>query len=394
MDYMKPTDQTIEKMKRASEPKLVHGGDIYSARKALKGLQAGSVQIDSVQTDSLALAPRLLDFSANINPLGLPAGVKKVLTEAIEGFDIYPDPLCRELIANLAVYEDVPKEWLLCGNGAADLIFRMVYAIKPKKAMVLAPTFAEYEEALYAVSCEVIRYPLSADSDFQADEGLIDALDQELDLLFLCNPNNPTGQLMSKEFLCRVLERCKELGIFLVVDECFNELLEEPERYSVKDRIQGSRNLMILKAFTKTYAMAGLRLGYCLISNGALLEALREAGQPWSVSTPAQLAGIQAMKEQDYLAESKRIIRQEQEYLISALKESGIKVISANANYIFLLDPIPRRRSLHEQLLDYGILIRNCDNYHGLGPGYYRICIRVHEDNEIFVAVLQNLSKQ
>ncbi|MDF3002278.1 MAG: threonine-phosphate decarboxylase, partial [Bacillota bacterium] len=312
MDHMKQAEQKKEKMKkepiRRGEPdvknetegkneiegkteskiKLVHGGDIYSARKALEGLPPGSVQ-----TGSLVQTPRLLDFSANINPLGLPAGVKKALTEAIGGFDIYPDPLCRELIDNLAVYEDVPSVWLLCGNGAADLIFRMAYAIKPQKAMVLAPTFAEYEEALHAVSCEVIRYPLSADSGFQADEGLIDALNQELDLLFLCNPNNPTGQLMSNEFLCRVLERCKELGIFLVVDECFNGFLEEPERYSIKDRIQDSRNLMILKAFTKTYAMAGLRLGYCLTSNGALLEALRDAGQPWSVSTPAQIAGIQ-----------------------------------------------------------------------------------------------------
>ncbi|MDF2654238.1 MAG: threonine-phosphate decarboxylase [Bacillota bacterium] len=400
MDHIKPMDQNKEKIKRESDQKdepniknesktkLVHGGDIYSARKALVGLPPGSVQ-----DGSFVQVPRLLDFSANINPLGLPAGVKAALLGAIEGFDIYPDPLCRDLIDNLAVYEEVPQEWLLCGNGAADLIFRMAYAIKPQKAMVLAPTFAEYEEALHAVSCEVIRYPLSADSDFQADEGLIDALDQELDLLFLCNPNNPTGQLLSKEFLIRVLERCKELEIILVVDECFNGFLEEPERYSIKDRIQDSRNLMILKAFTKTYAMAGLRLGYCLTSNGALLEALREAGQPWSVSTPAQIAGIQAMKEQAYLAESKKLIRQEQAYLINVLKESGMKVISASANYIFLFDPIPRERPLHEQLMDSGILIRNCDNYHGLGPGYYRICIRVHEDNKALASALQHLSK-
>lgn len=430
MDHLKPMNQQKEKMKRESDrkdesagknafeemkqsrKKMVHGGDIYSARNVLENaltgssktgsFQKGSVQIGSVQTgspqmgvaqtNSHAQTPRLLDFSANINPLGLPAGVKKALAGAIEGFDIYPDPLCREIIANLAVYEDVPQEWLLCGNGAADLIFRMAYAIKPKKAMVLAPTFAEYEEALRAVSCEVVHYSLSADNDFQADEGLLDALDQDLDLLFLCNPNNPTGQLMSKEFLFRVLERCRALEIFLVVDECFNGFLEEPDRYSIKDRVKDSRNLVILKAFTKTYAMAGLRLGYCLTANGALLEALREAGQPWSVSTPAQIAGIQAMKEQDYLVESKKLIRQEQAYLINVLKERGLKVISANANYIFLLDPNPRERPLHEQLLDYGILIRNCDNYHGLGPGYYRICIRVHEDNEAFAKALHHLS--
>ena len=368
--------------------KLIHGGDIYTVRERLAKQWGNSADNGRTQVENSADIPALIDFSANINPLGLPTGVKEALIREVENFDIYPDPLCRSLISALSEHERVPAEWLLCGNGAADLIFRIVYAVRPKKAMVLAPTFAEYEEALKAVSCEVIHYALSADNSFQADEGLLEVLDDDLDILFLCNPNNPTGQLMSKELLTLILERCRKLGILLIVDECFNDFLDEPERYSIKDRIKDYKNLLILKAFTKIYAMAGLRLGYCLTLNNELLEVLRQAGQPWSVSTPAQIAGIQAMKEIEYIKETKKLLNKEREYLLSALEGTGITTISSGANYIFFRDEILRERPLHEQLLDQGILIRDCSNYHGLSHGYYRICIRSHQDNQSLVEAL------
>ncbi len=356
--------------------KLIHGGDIYSARERL-GKQENP--------------PAILDFSANINPLGLPEGVKQAIRDAADSFDIYPDPLCRELVSGLAIREGVPREWILCGNGAADVIYRTVYAVKPKKVMVLAPTFAEYEEALNAADCGVVHFELREENGFQAGNGLPDALDESLDMLFLCNPNNPTGQLMKKDLLLKILRRCKELDILLFVDECFNEFLEDPREYTTKDYLKAFDNLIILKAFTKIYAMAGLRLGYCISANAGLLERIRGAGQPWSVSAPAQVAGIRAMEEDAYLVRTKNLIRAEREYLVPQLTELGITVIASNANYIFLKDGGAGLKPLHEMLFEKGILIRNCDNYNGLGPGYYRICIRKHEENVRLVEALKEI---
>ena len=358
--------------------KLVHGGDIYSAKEALRARGNPS---------------EILDFSANLNPLGLPEGLKKAIVGAIDNFDAYPDPLCRNLIAGLSAYEKVPAEWLLCGNGAADLIFRTAYSQKPKRAMVLAPTFAEYEEALIAVSCQVVRYELKEANDYRLDKGLLEALTDDLDMLFLCNPNNPTGQLVEKEFLLVVLQRCKELGILLFLDECFNEFLEEPEAYSMKEHVKEFDNLIILKAFTKIYAMAGIRLGHCITSNKKLLKGIRGAGQPWSVSIPAQVAGIQAMEETEYLIQTKKLIRQEREYLIPSLEKLGIKVIASNANYIFIKDSGLAKSPLHEMLFEKGILIRNCENYHGLSPGHYRICIKRHEENLKLIETLREINR-
>lgn len=357
--------------------KLIHGGDIYSAREQLGKLEN---------------PPPILDFSANINPLGLPQRVKQAIRDSVDRFDVYPDPLCRELITGLSVHEGVPREWILCGNGAADIIYRTVYAMKPKKAMVLAPTFAEYEEALTAAGCRTVHYELRREDGFQAGEGLLDALDESLNMLFLCNPNNPTGQLLTKDFLLKVLRRCKALGILLFMDECFNEFLEDPQEYTTKEYLKAFDNLIILKAFTKIYAMAGLRLGHCISANAGLLERIREAGQPWSVSAPAQIAGIRAMEEKAYLYQTKKLIREEREYLIPELKELGITVIASNANYVFIKDDCTGVKPLHEKLFEKGILIRNCDNYNGLEPGYYRICIRNHEDNTMLIGALKGIN--
>lgn len=371
MDHMKNIEKTPTE-------KLIHGGDIYSARELL---------------GKLANPPAILDFSANINPLGLPEAVKQAIRDSAGTFDIYPDPLCRELVSALSVHEEVPREWILCGNGAADVIYRTVYAVRPKKAMVLAPTFAEYEEALNAAGSEAVHYELREEDGFQVGNGLPDALDDSLDMLFLCNPNNPTGQLMKKDLLFKILRRCKELGILLFMDECFNEFLEDPQEYTTKEYLKAFDNLIILKAFTKIYAMAGLRLGHCISANTGLLKRIREAGQPWSVSAPAQAAGIRALEEKVYVAKTKKLIREEREYLIPELTGLGITVIASNANYIFIKDEGTGLKPLHELLFERGILIRNCDNYNGLGPGFYRICIRTHEENVMLIGALKSIKE-
>jgi len=359
--------------------KLIHGGDIYSAQEQLSYMEN---------------PPEILDFSANINPLGIPEGVRQAIIKSVDKYNAYPDPLCRELIFNLSNFEKVPGPWLLCGNGAADIIYRLVYAKKPNKAMVLAPTFAEYEEALKTVSCQTLHYELKAEKGFQLEETFVQAIQADIDMLFICNPNNPTGQLVPKEMILRIVQRCRALDILCVVDECFNGFLDDPEKYTAKEYLEEFENLFIIKAFTKIYALAGLRLGYCISSNEELLKDLIKAGQPWCVSIVAQIAGIQAMKEKEYLIRTKKLICEERKYLIHSLDSLGISVIASAANYIFVRWPFNTNKPLHEMLFAQGILIRNCDNYYGLSLGYYRICIKKHEDNVALIDALSRVEKQ
>ena len=198
-----------------------------------------------------------LDFSANVSPLGLPEGVAKAITASLPTADRYPDPLCRDLRAKLSLSENVPAGWLLCGNGAADLIFRLVLAEKPRTALVTAPTFAEYAAALETAGCTVERHFLTEENDFVVTETILDAVHPDTDMVFLCQPNNPTGQLASPALVEQLLRRCEVCGAVLVVDECFLDFLPEGDALSAK-RLLHSPNLVILKAFTKLYGMAGV----------------------------------------------------------------------------------------------------------------------------------------
>ena len=255
---------------------LVHGGD-WAGYRAQFGRDA-------------------LDFSANVSPLGLPEGVAKAITAALATADRYPDPLCRALRAQLAVHETVPAAHILCGNGAADLIFRLVWAAKPRTALLPAPTFAEYAAALETAGCTVRRHFLQEKEDFAVTEAFVSAVDEDTDMVFLCQPNNPTGQLTPLALVEALLRRCEACGALLAVDECFLDFLPDADGWTAKPLLE-SGNLVILKAFTKLYGMAGVRLGYCLCGDEALLEKMQTAGQPWAVSSLAQAAGVAALKE-------------------------------------------------------------------------------------------------
>lgn len=346
---------------------LVHGGDIYSGNRKER---------------------ELIDFSANSNPLGMPESVLTAVQKSLQFCQCYPDPLCRELTQAIARKENLSPQTVLCGNGAADLIYRLVLALKPQHAMILAPTFAEYEQALGVISCQVFTYPLHQEEEFQLTDRFLDKLDSQLDLLFLCNPNNPTGQPIDQKLLRKALNRCKQKGIFVVLDECFLDFLEDGESRSMKDQLKDNQNLLILKAFTKMYAVAGLRLGYCCCSNLGLLEQMRACGQPWAVSVPAQAAGIAALQEDDYPQITRDYIHKQRNILKKGLKKLGIKVIGSQANYIFFWCAA---NNLEVRLEEKGILIRSCKNYRGLDSHYYRIAVKKAEENVQLLAACREV---
>lgn len=340
--------------------KHVHGGNVYQYNNCL-------------------------DFSANCNPLGTPDSVKQAIIESLETISDYPSVGCQELKKAIGDYEQVKEDQVICGNGAAELIFSLCRAVRPYKALLLAPTFAEYEQALQSVGCEITYFALKGDQEFRVSENLLEKLTQELDVVFLCNPNNPTGILTEKELLLMVLKRCRALGILLVVDECFLDFVKEPENYTLKDQLDQYSNLFLLKAFTKRYAMAGVRLGYGLSSNTDLLEKMELMTQPWNVSTMAQAAGIAALKETDYVEQGRQMVFQERDYLMSEMKRLGLKVYPSQANYLFFQGP----ETLFEDCVKQGILIRDCSNYEGLEKGYFRIAVKLHGENEKLIQALE-----
>ena len=323
-----------------------------------------------------AKAP-LLDASANVSPLGLPKGVRAAVAACAAGCDRYPDPLCRDLCAAIGRAEGTPAEWVLCGNGAADLIWRAALALRPAMALVTAPTFAEYEAALRSVRCEVKHYFLREEQGFRLGEDILPLIRPGVGMVFLCEPNNPTGVATPRPLLGRILARCREVGALLVADECFGDFLDEPAAHTLKGELAGG-GLLILKAFTKLYGMAGLRLGYALCADAGLLDALRQAGQPWAVSTPAQAAGLAALREEDYVRAVRALIAAERPRLAAGLAALGCRVAPGQANYLLFFCA----RELCGPLRRRGILLRSCANYKGLGPGWYRAAVRTGAEND------------
>lgn len=346
---------------------LTHGGDWAGYQQEYGGLP--------------------LDFSANVSPLGLPAGVREAVAAALEQAGRYPDPLCRELRQALAERHGVPAGNILCGNGAADLIYRLVLAAKPARALVTAPTFAEYEQALALGGCAVERHLLRREEGFAVTEAILPRIVPGLDILFLCEPNNPTGRTTDRALLGRILDACAACGTLLAADECFNEFLEEPAAHSLTGELGRYGNLLIFKAFTKWYAMAGLRLGYCL-GPGGLLEKMAGCGQPWGVSSLAQAAGVQALRETEYSQALAALVREQRPLLAKGLQALGCEVCPGEANYLLFYHRSP---GLVQKLRAKGLLLRGCANYPGLGPGWYRAAVRTGEENQALLRAMKEV---
>lgn len=337
-----------------------HGGDIYKHKN-------------------------ILDFSSNINLLGTPKGVILAACEGVALSHHYPDTDCQELKEAISKSEGIPMQQIVCGNGAADLIFSLVLAKKPRKALLLSPTFYEYEQALRIVDCEIIYCSLLEENGFLLQEDIMEMITMDVDIIFLCNPNNPTGALIETKLIEKIIHHCDASDSLLVVDECFMDFVDDYEVFTIKEQCMKSENLFILKAFTKLYAMPGLRLGYGFSSNLELLEKMKKVSQPWSVSIPAQMAGIAALKEEEYLKQSMKVLRTEIAFLIKELENLNMNIYGSKANYIFF----KTAKGLYEKCRKKGILIRDCSNYRGLEDGYYRIVVRTHEENRQLIKALK-----
>ena len=342
-----------------------------------------------------------LDFSANSNPLGISPAARIAAADALRVADRYPDPLCRELRAALGERMGVSAAHVICGNGAADLIWRLALALRPRRALLCAPTFSEYEAALRATSgpglaggtvqgapgpCRIVRHELHRREGFALTERILADIAPGTDVVFLCVPNNPTGLVPPRALLEAVLARCEEVGALLVVDECFNGFLPDPDAASLRSLVEAHPRLLVLGAFTKLYGMAGLRLGWALCSDEALLAAIGAAGQAWPVSNVAQAAGVAALSDDDFLAKTRALIAQERPRLARGLAEVGCTVYPGQANYLFFESPVP---DLCERVATRSILIRDCANYPGLRLGDCRVAVRTPIENDTLLRAVR-----
>lgn len=347
-----------------------HGGDIYSRKITY-------------------------DFSASINPLGLPDGVRQALSEGMAQYEQYPDPRCRALVQAISDEENVPEDYVVCGNGASELLYKLLQVKRPRCVLLACPCFVEYEKAVIECGGDVCYYERKQERQFRLDEGILRCIaDKEkkpVDMVILCSPNNPNGDVIEEDLMSRIISQCVARGSTLVVDQCFIGFVDAKEHGTELQKQSQNKNyaavypqydnIIVLKAFTKLYAMAGLRLGYLLCSDKGMNQKIWQAGQCWSVSVPAQLAGLAALKETAYVAQTKAVIHRERQWLSEQLLELGLRVYPSEANFLLVYSPL----ALAGMLEKTGIAIRDCGNFKGLGEGYYRVAVRGHEENTVLV---------
>lgn len=359
--------------------RFVHGGNIYEASP---------------------VGDKWLDFSANINPIGLCAAVKNAISESIEEIVHYPDPTGRELKEAISVHYGVSSSEIVLGNGAAELFYVLMHTIKPKRILIPVPSFSEYERAAISTGAAVDYFPISPENGFSIDRDKLIASAKNYDALFLGNPNNPTGCLLEKDFIINLVKSTPKT--FIIVDESFLDFLLSDEPYSVRKLVGSYPNLIVMTSLTKFYAIPGLRLGFGLM-NEELARSLDMQKDPWNVNLLAHKAGIAALTAEEYQGETRKFVADEKQYLSDSLKKLniGIRVFNPTVNFILLDIGRCRLKEKQSEGLNAaratdayrknGVLVRNCDNYPMLGDTYIRIAVRTREENNRFLEITKEI---
>jgi len=338
-----------------------------------------------------------LDFSVSLNPCGCPDEVKDALSGAICDIDKYPDFDQRKFREAVARAENglIRPENVLGGNGASELLAGIVNMHRPAKALLPVPSFYGYVHALnMADGCEILTYRLREEDGFELGEEFTETITSDIDMAILGNPNNPTGKCIKKSVLEDVLEKCKELGVALVVDECFFRLCSISQAISARDYLDRYDNLYVVDAYTKLFSIPGVRVGFCL-SQPQNIKRLRRFLPEWNMSVFAQAAGIACAKtlsddKKSFMDSTTELIRTEREYLSSEFEKLGIKVFDSDTNFILMR--MSEGHDLYHMLLNNHILIRDGSTFEGLTGGFYRIAVKDHESNKRLLQFMRTYS--
>lgn len=331
--------------------------------------------------------PRLVrvDCSSSVNPLGLPKGALRIIEkQAGRLAPIYPDPECRDLKKSLSKYAGVNANMLAVGNGAAEVIYWFAQAFAKKRVVIPAPTFCEYELASYRAGARVDFVPL--DVNFSLDPDAVIRSAKGADAVFLCNPNNPTGRLATAS-IKKIVEGV-DCSTMILLDECFIELVDKPEKNTLVGLVRDFQNLVVLRSMTKSFGMAGLRLGYS-VSNPEIAEKLQSSRVPWNVNALAQAAGIAALTDKTHIKKARELVKKERKFLHDRIRKTGLVPLESDANY-FLVQLQENSTKFRDRLLKKtGVLVRDCSTFTGMGDRHIRVAVRTHSENVVVAKALE-----
>lgn len=342
-----------------------HGGNIYKMMR-----QSGGQQY--------------LDYSANINPLGLADSVRKTIVEHIDAIVHYPDTEGTALKKAIATHYGVMAETIVLGNGAVELMYVLGHVLRPRRIVTLAPAFSEYERTAEVCGAKLYHIALAEENGFGVIvEKIVDQL-QEGDLLFLGNPNNPTGTMLRCEEIRLILEVARTCGAMVAVDESFIDFVADSNRYTVRYLVGDYDNLIVLHSLTKFYAIPGLRLGFAIVPM-AWARRLERGKDPWNVNTLAQAAGCAALADHAYQVRSRAMVSEEKDHFYQEIaKIEGLHPFVPSVNFMLVkitkdgLDAPRLKEVMAEQ---EQILIRDCSRYKGLDARFFRVAVKSRKDN-------------
>ena len=350
----------MDRKQKTPKSEYLHGGDIY--RNDVR-----------------------LDYSVNLNPKRTPDSVYMACMKGLSKLRHYPDPLQEDLRLAISEMDGVDPSEMVCGNGASEIIMAAVQAFRPGQTLITAPCYAGYREALRACGAEVIEYELREDDGFSLDQGICDHISEDTGMVFIGNPNNPNGRLVDEDLLKDIERTCRESGTVLVIDECFLPLTSLGTSPPVSDD-----RALHLRAFTKSFSVPALRLGYAVCRDAEILSRISAQLPEWNVSLIAQLAGEAAAKAAsgtDFIKESVEYIEEERAFLTEKLSAMDIKVYPSDTNYL-LIKSVP---DLYDRLLAEGVLIRRCSNFSGLDDTFFRIAVGTFDDNRELIKILRTV---
>jgi threonine-phosphate decarboxylase len=337
---------------------------------------------------------KVLDFSANVNPLGPSPKAINSIKESFWKIPFYPDSNCNSLKEAISKHiGKISPENLIVGNGSTEVIylFAEVFIKDNDRALIPTPTFGEYEMAVLKANGKIENFPLTHDFRIDADE-FIDRI-KGMKVAFLCNPNNPTGLLTPFEDLIRIVDKAEKENVIIFIDEDFMDFAPKEKDSSLLRKINSYQNLFILRSFTKFFGLTGLRIGYG-ISNKEIIEIMARVKIPWNINCLAEVAAMAALKDSEFSEKTYRLIEEERDSLMRELSQiEGFDILPSDANF-FLINTKGtglKAKELKHRLLNFGILIRDCDSFKGLDDNYIRVAVRTREENEYLIEALKKV---
>ena len=334
-------------------------------------------------------------YNSNLNPMGVPESVKKALSENLDSIIRYPSEYYGDLKKSISLYSGAEEENIVLGNGLSDMLRLYCSLIIPQKALILSPTATEYERVLSIYGCEVSYYELDEEKNYVPDiKDFISGLDSSYDMIIRGNPNNPTSQIISRADMELIAEVCKELEIFLIIDEMYIEFTEDYEKLTSTPLVKEFDNIAVLRSVSKFFAVPGLRLSYSIISNPSYLELISVTVAPNKISTLTAAACTAMFKDKKYIEESRSQIHTERNLIFSAMNTNkNVKLFKPYANYMLvkILKDDLSAQAIEEHCRTKGIIIRNCSNFHGLDNKYIRFCFMKPKQNDLLVNTILEL---